>query len=70
MTDRVNRLYVALERDIREDDVEALVDAIRMMRGVMGVETHVTDEADWVADERARREVRDKIQAILWPKIL
>jgi hypothetical protein len=34
MTDRYNSLTVVLDRDIREDDAEHILNAIRMIKGV------------------------------------
>jgi len=61
MTDRINMLSVALESDVREDDVDRLVNAIKQLRGVMDVETHVADPADWLAETRARARIRDRV---------
>jgi hypothetical protein len=38
MTDRVQSLTVFLEGDFRDDDVQILVDAISLMRGVARVD--------------------------------
>lgn len=38
MTDRVRTLTVVLDRDYRTDDVEGIVDAIRMTKGVAKVD--------------------------------
>lgn len=61
MTDRVNRLTVVLEEDFRDDDIDQILGAIRLMRGVLAVEPHVADTADFLAQERARRDLREKI---------
>ena len=45
-------LYVALEEDIREDDIQPLVDAIRCMRQVAAVTTLRVDLADYSAREQ------------------
>ena len=37
MTDRVGTLLVALEHDLRVDDAESLINAIKCMRGVVSV---------------------------------
>ena len=37
MTDRLNALTVSLDRDIREDDAEVIINAIKAIRGVNGV---------------------------------
>lgn len=68
MTNRYNTLTVALEHDIREDDAEHLINAIKMLKGVLNVEGNVTTHDSWVAEERARRELRDKIFEIFYPK--
>lgn len=38
MTDRAAALYVALDSDIRQDDIEPLLAAIRCLRGVAKVD--------------------------------
>lgn len=65
MTDRINMLFVALETDIREDDVQTLVSAIRQLRRVIAVKTHVHEPSDWLAQERVRREMKEKIWDII-----
>lgn len=67
MTDRLKGCTVTFDRDIREDDVEPLLDAIRMMRGVLSVTGKVTDLSDYMARERATWELRDKILDVLHP---
>ena len=68
MTDRYNYLTVALERDTRDDDAEALIAAIRQLRGVMDVQPNIADAAQWLAEERARRDLGQKILEIVYPK--
>jgi hypothetical protein len=67
MTDRYNYLTVALEQDIRDDDAEHLIGAIRMLRGVLAVEPNVASGADWLAEERVRQEYRQKLWNVLYP---
>ena len=47
MTDRTQTLTVALDRDYRGDDVERIVEAIGMVRGVAAVTTEVVDHNDY-----------------------
>lgn len=68
MTDRYNALTVVLEKDIRDDDAEALLDAIRQLRGVLSVSGNVTDLTAHTAEERAKRELGDKLWQVLYPK--
>lgn len=68
MTDRVNRIEVALEKDIREDDIEPLLTAIRQMRGVLSVATNVADSDAWIAEERASAAWRAKLLKVIFPE--
>lgn len=68
MTDRVFALTVVLEKDIRTDDVEAITNAIKMIRGVLNVAEHITDPSTYMAEERARRELGEKLWSVLYPK--
>ena len=67
MTDRVKGLYVSLDRDMRDDDVEAVMDAIRMVRCVSAVECDqfVTDPSDWMDRDRVRHEVEGVTTIVL-----
>jgi len=68
MTDRINALTVVLEKDMRDDDCEVLINAIRCMRNVQSVTGHVSDIVDHVAEERALQKWREKIYRVLWPE--
>lgn len=68
MTDRYNAITVVLDHDIREDDAESLLNAIRMLRGVLSVTPNVTSLESHVAHDRAINELRNKLRDVLWPK--
>lgn len=68
MTDRVFALTVVLEADTRTDDVEALTNAIKMFRGVLDVTNHIANPSTYMAQERARRELGEKLWGVLYPK--
>lgn len=68
MTDRVFALTVALKNDVRTDDVEAITNAVRMIRGVLDVTEHIVNAETYVAQERARRELGEKLWNVLYPK--
>jgi len=68
MTDRVNALVVTLEQDIRIDDVQLLIDAIKMMRFVADVSPNVTDMQDHIAYIRARSDIEGKLYNALRDK--
>lgn len=61
MTDRFNALTVVLERDTRDDDSESLINAIMNMRGVVSVTGNVVTTDSYVAEQRARHAVVEKL---------
>jgi hypothetical protein len=65
MTDRVHSLVVVLDADMRVDDAQGLIDAIRHMRNVVDVQTEVADVASMMAEARVRSEMRMKLFAVL-----
>ena len=68
MTDRLKGLTVAFDRDIREDDAEAIVNAIKMIKGVLDVQPSYATSDDWIVEERVRRELYGKLLGVLYPK--
>lgn len=68
MTNRFYALSVALDADIREDDAQVLISAIKQLRGVLNVEGHVASIETWAAQERARTELSSKLWDVLYPK--
>lgn len=68
MTDRINALTVFLERDIREDDAQPLMEAIRQLRGVLSVQPHIADHSDALAQALVRMELEQKLWEVLHPK--
>lgn len=65
MTDRYNYLTVVLEQDIRSDDAEPIINAIKMLRHVVDVRPNVTNSGDWAAQEKAKWELRTKLWEVL-----
>ena len=61
MTDRYNGLIVVLKTDYRDDDAEAIIAAIKQIRGVQSVVPHVAHPADYIAYERARSDIRRRL---------
>jgi hypothetical protein len=61
MTDRIRHLTITLDRDIRDDDVAAIISAIEHVRGVASVEGHVVDASDHLARSVVRSEIRGKL---------
>lgn len=65
MTDRVNSFLVVLDRDMRDDDAEAVLTALRMVKHVIAVTPNVATFSDVVAASRARREIEARLLAAL-----
>lgn len=61
MTDRVKGFVVTLEHDVRIDDIEPMMQAIRYMRGVANVQPSIVDSSDWINQQRIKSELRDKM---------
>ena len=65
MTDRVWHLMVTLGHEMRDDDVECVMQAIRMIKHVAKVE-HVVDTYEHaMARNSAREEMRQDVYAAL-----
>jgi inosine-uridine nucleoside N-ribohydrolase len=67
MTDRFNALVVVLDKDMRDDDAQALTNAIQQLRGVTSVSGNVSDINSLIACERAKRELGEKVWAVIYP---
>lgn len=65
MTTRHRGYVVVLERDIREDDAEAVINALKMVRGVIDVKPVESNIDAEISGVRARTEVRQKIYNVL-----
>jgi hypothetical protein len=60
MTDRIKGFVVTLDKDIRIDDVQPIMDAIKMIKGVIDVSPSVADSDDHMNRERVAHEFRSK----------
>lgn len=68
MTDRVAYITVAVRDNLREDDAQPLMDAIALLKGVVGVTFKPVDMETIVARQSARNEIREGIMAVLYPE--
>lgn len=64
MTTRIRSLTVALDEDIREDDVAALVIAVKTMKNVLSVTSNEVDPSNWATEMRVRVEVAQKLSEL------
>lgn len=65
MTTRLKGFTVALEQDIREDDAEAIKNAIESLRYVQAVKPIEADSTDWINRSRIKMELTEKLYAVL-----
>lgn len=67
MSDRAKGLIVALEKDLRvEDDLQPILTAIKMIKGVAGVDISISTSEDWMNRQAIRREIESKILEALY----
>lgn len=61
MTDRVKGITIVLENDIREDDVESLIEAVRHFRGVLTAVPIVALAGNEIERIRAYADIRAQL---------
>ena len=64
MTDRAHSITIVLARDVRVDDLEPLMEAMRHLRGVLSVSSVVSDPQSHMAEMRAKDDLRTKFFAL------
>lgn len=69
MTDIFNALVVILDKDMREDDAETLLTAIRQLRGVLSVSGNISDINSHIAEQRVKSELANKLFEVVYPKL-
>ena len=57
MSAKINAIAIALEEDISIEEAQKLCAAFKSMRHVLDAVPNVSLPQDWVAQERARREL-------------
>jgi len=60
MTDRVKGLTVVLDQDIRIDDIQTLIDCIKMFRNVSSVEPVITEPGDFIDRKKITHDIKLK----------
>lgn len=66
MSDRIKGLTVTLRPDMRDDDAECVINAIRLLAGVVDVRSHVADMDHHLAVITAKHEIQKKLRDIVW----
>lgn len=65
MTDRLKGVTVVFEPDLREDDAQPIIDAIKLLRGVIAVTPQVEVAEDHFARTQALHELRSKLWEVI-----
>jgi len=68
MTDRINAFLVVLDEELREDDAENTITALKQIKGVIGVEKAVENSSLMIAKMQIRNEMTAKLLEVLYPK--
>lgn len=63
----VHALTVILDKEYGETDVQHIINAIRMTKGVLDVQEHTTSPDVYYAQETAKDQLRNEILKILRP---
>jgi len=61
MTDRYKGFLVTLDKEIRSDDAEHIINALKMVRGVQSVKPYVSDMQDMMLYQKALCDVGQKL---------
>jgi hypothetical protein len=67
MTDRVNGFFVTLDENIREDNAQSTIEAIKHIKGVLTVKANISDISEHVVSERLRHDLYMKISKAIFP---
>lgn len=65
MTDQIKGFTVVLDKNYRDDDIEAVKNAIFQIKGVLQVVSIGADHTDVFAEARVRRELSNKLWDVL-----
>lgn len=67
MTDRYSGYVVTMDTDVRSDDAQATIDAIKQIKGVVTVEPQIHAAPEMIAESRVRNELGRELMKILYP---
>jgi len=67
MTTRLKGLLVTFEPDVREDDAECIINAIRLLKRVIAVKPIPNDIEQSIAEDRVRLDLGKKLWNVIYP---
>lgn len=66
MVNRINALVITLEKNVREDDIQDTITAIKCIKNVLGVEINISAPMqEHVTKERFKAELGEKFWNLL-----
>lgn len=65
MSDRINAFTIVLDKDIKNEDVQDLLTALKMLKGVISVTPNVADISDHIAQMRERARINHELIKII-----
>ena len=66
MSNKYHSVTVAIEKGLKEEDIKHIIDAIKMIKGVISAEGNIADATLYIAESRARHEMQQKIVDIIF----
>lgn len=61
MSDRINGFVVILDKNYKDEDIEATINAIEQIKGVVAVKPNIVTSDDHIAETRIKIEIVNKI---------
>ncbi len=61
MTDRYKGFLITLDREIRDDDAEHIINALKMVKGVHSVKPYINRMEDCMMYEKAKSDIGQKL---------
>lgn len=58
MTDRIKGVLVTFAQDIRDDDCKPIIEALKMVKGVLTVKPYVTSAEDYMMYHKGHMDAR------------
>ena len=66
MTDRTISFLVTLDKEYREDDAEFIINAIKMIKGVLAVDINVFSSNDYMIRQSIKNQLKKDIYETIW----
>ena len=69
MTDRFKGFLITLEKEIRDDDADQILTALKMIKGVLMVKPYINGMEDWMMYEKGVWDTRLEISQFMAKKV-